>query len=427
MFGSINASTKRGMAMAMEVKAMQDRQKAKAAKAAKEGGGSVNDSSPTINHKDLSSKKQHRSIFGRKNKNKGDDKAPERDQQHPSDDTVTTSSSVSTVASKKSQTQPETNRKTTHGHTERPVKSVQVPASASLFTMENDEIPPGMDQASVPNPNSYGVPSSRPSNSAAFKRPEPEMSEYCPEDVASDFFHKEERLPHVHLTPAHHDSPHTTTPPETPKDVKLVQAQQTLKLIQDTIASQEARDDHLGQEIVALQQDARQKLALQNKRGAIRHLKKMKLKQYEQNKINHAIETMEAQVLTIESAIESAKVLKAMQQGANTMKSFQHGKESNVEFVDSVFSDIKDTMDYADEIQQILAEPVANVVMDEDELLQELADSMDTTSNTTTPTSRPAAVITTMMDIDNLPALAPSMANPATHGCSNVERRPLNE
>ena len=262
MFGSINASTKRGMAMAMEVKAMQDRQKAKAAKAAKEGGGSVNDSSPNNNHKEQS-KKQHRSIFGRKNKNKGD-KAPERDQQDPSDDTVTTSSSVSTVASKKSKTQPKTKVRTTHGHTERPVKSVQVPTSASLFTMENDEIPPGMDQASVPNPNSYGVPSSRPSNSAAFKRPEQEMSEYCPEYVASDFFHKQERLPHVHLTPvAHHDSPNTTKP-EPPKDAKLVQTQQTLKLIQDTIASQEARDDQLGLEIVALQQDARQKLALQN-------------------------------------------------------------------------------------------------------------------------------------------------------------------
>ncbi|KAG7342658.1 Snf7 family protein [Nitzschia inconspicua] len=166
-------------------------------------------------------------------------------------------------------------------------------------------------------------------------------------------------------------------PREEHKDPKLVQAEQTLQFLNDTIASQERRDDHLGQEIAALLLDAKTKHACGNKRGAIRQLKKMKMKQHEQIKVGHTIETMEAQALTIESAIETAKVLQAMKRGANTMKSLQHGKETSVEAFDDVLEDIKDTMDFAAEIQQILAEPVGNVILDEDELLQELERCMD--------------------------------------------------
>jgi charged multivesicular body protein 4A/B len=159
---------------------------------------------------------------------------------------------------------------------------------------------------------------------------------------------------------------------ETTQDAKLAQAEQTLQLINDTIASQERRDDQLDQEISSLLQEARTKLAAGNKRSAVRLLKKMKLKQHEQAKVGHVIETMEAQVLTIESAIENAKVLRAMQQGATTMKSLRDSDQTSVEAFDSVLLDIKDTMDYAEEIQQILAEPVGNVVLDDDELLLEL-------------------------------------------------------
>ncbi|KAG7371759.1 Snf7 family protein [Nitzschia inconspicua] len=204
-------------------------------------------------------------------------------------------------------------------------------------------------------------------------------------------------------------------PREEYMDPKLVQAEQTLQFLNDTIASQERRDDHLGQEIAALLLDAKAKHTEGNKRGAIRQLKKMKLKQHEQTKVGHTIETMEAQALTIESAIETAKVLQAMKRGANTTKSLQHGKETSVEAFDDVLEDIKYTMDYAAEIQQILSEPVGNVILDEDELLQELERCMD--DDVDTP---PISGSATSMMVLNMPTAPQSVIHPRS-GSSDEE------
>ena len=108
-------------------------------------------------------------------------------------------------------------------YTVTPETEPDVEDGLSCFTLENDEIPPGMDQASVPDPSSYGV-SSRPSSSnfsylsaSSLSHNEPEitipkkrrerenslerLSEYCPEDVASDFFKYFERTTYMSLAP----------------------------------------------------------------------------------------------------------------------------------------------------------------------------------------------------------------------------------
>ena len=114
-----------------------------------------------------------------------------------------------------------------------------------------------------------------------------------------------------------------------------------------------------------------------NPRGAIRLMKKMKLKQHEQQKVAQAIETMEAQSMSIESALENAKLLNVLQQGADAMKSMRVNEKTSVESFDNALSDIRETMDYAAEIQEILTTPVSNIVVDDAELLQELEELGD--------------------------------------------------
>ena len=164
------------------------------------------------------------------------------------------------------------------------------------------------------------------------------------------------------------------------EDLKTIQVQKTLTLMTEMIATQEEREVQVEKDIVNLLQEAKIKNASGNQRGALRLLKKRKMKQKEQDKISRAIETMEAQVFTIESALENAKVVRVMQQGANAVKTLRDDKTYGltVDAVEEALADIRDTMEYAEEIQQILAEPIGAIDLDDDELLKELQGTDDT-------------------------------------------------
>jgi hypothetical protein len=161
---------------------------------------------------------------------------------------------------------------------------------------------------------------------------------------------------------------------------KTTQVKKKLRLIADMIASQEEREGQIDQEIVKLLHEAKIKNASGNQRAAIRLLKKRKMKQREQDKISRAIETMEAQVWTIESALENAKVVRVMQEGADAVKTLRDDKTYGltIDAVEDALADIRDTVEYTEEIQQILAEPIGTIDVDDDELLKELQDMEDT-------------------------------------------------
>ena len=161
---------------------------------------------------------------------------------------------------------------------------------------------------------------------------------------------------------------------------KTTQVEKTLRLIEDMIASQEEREGQIDQEIVKLLHEAKIKNASGNQRAAVRLLKKRKMKQRQQDKISRAIETMEAQVWTIESALENAKVVRVMQEGADAVKTLRDDRTYGltIDAVEDALADIRDTVEYAEEIQQILAEPIGTIDVDDDELLKELQDMEDT-------------------------------------------------
>ena len=154
---------------------------------------------------------------------------------------------------------------------------------------------------------------------------------------------------------------------------KQQKAQETLASLQKTIASQEEREAEMDHKISQCTQEAKAKLVAGKKPAAIRCMKKAKLYQMEQSKIAAAIETMEAQILTIESAMNNYKVMQAMQAGSTTMKNLQsETKDNSASFADALICEIRDTMDYAAEVREILSQPVDHVILDDDELLREL-------------------------------------------------------
>lgn len=147
-------------------------------------------------------------------------------------------------------------------------------------------------------------------------------------------------------------------------------ALKALELIQKTIGSQEIRETNLETKIKDTKIEAKNKLDNGNKRAALRAMKKVKLEEVELNKVSSVIETLEAQLLHIESSLNNIQVFKVMQEGSTTLQNLN--TNSKVEDIDIVLDNIRESMDITAEVNQILSAPVDNILLDDDELLKEL-------------------------------------------------------
>ena len=118
--------------------------------------------------------------------------------------------------------------------------------------------------------------------------------------------------------------------------------------------------------------EAKAKMAKGDKKGALFSMKRKKLYEAEIDKIENVKMTLETQVINLESAAQNAETFKAMQAGTNTMKKIR--TDVGIDSVDSVMDDIKEEMDFANEINAAIAQPIDPLMCDEDELLAELND-----------------------------------------------------
>ena len=105
--------------------------------------------------------------------------------------------------------------------------------------------------------------------------------------------------------------------------------------------------------------------------GALFALKRKKLYEAEIDKIGNIKMTLETQVMNLESAAQNAATFKAMHAGKDAMKTIN--TEVGIEKVDDLMDEIREEMEQADEISNALAQPVDPLMMDEDDLLAELA------------------------------------------------------
>ena len=101
---------------------------------------------------------------------------------------------------------------------------------------------------------------------------------------------------------------------------KMYQAEETIKILQQTIELQEDREQELEEKIRETTFRAHAKLSEGKKNPAVRDMKKVKLYKVEQGRINKAIQTMERQILSIESALNNIKVTQAVMRGSQTME-----------------------------------------------------------------------------------------------------------
>ena len=93
-----------------------------------------------------------------------------------------------------------------------------------------------------------------------------------------------------------------------------------------------------------------------DKKGALFAMKRKKLYEQEQDKIQNVKMTLETQVINLESAAQNAQTFQALQAGSKTMQKIR--TEVGIEEVDDVMDEIKEEMEMAQEINDAIAQPV---------------------------------------------------------------------
>ena len=126
----------------------------------------------------------------------------------------------------------------------------------------------------------------------------------------------------------------------------------------------------LEKKIVMCTQEAKNKMAKKDKKGAMFSLKRKKMYEAEVEKIENTKITIETQMIALESAVQNKETLNAMQTANSAMKKVREG--NGVDEVDNLMDDIKEEMDMATEVSTAISQPLDPYAYDDDDLLMEL-------------------------------------------------------
>ncbi|KAF9936823.1 ESCRT-III subunit protein snf7 [Modicella reniformis] len=151
-------------------------------------------------------------------------------------------------------------------------------------------------------------------------------------------------------------------PKVTPKD-SIVELRNTLQML-------EKRETYLQTKIDNELKIARAN-ATKNRRVALMALRRKKQYEGQIEKISGSRLTIETQVMAIENANVNLETMKAMRAGAEAMKGIHGAMDINK--VDQTMEEIREQMEFANEISDVISQPVPfGVEMDEDDLAAEL-------------------------------------------------------
>ncbi|KAI9917175.1 hypothetical protein PsorP6_013346 [Peronosclerospora sorghi] len=195
----------------------------------------------------------------------------------------------------------------------------------------------------------------------------------------------------------------------------------TIRTLRDQLESLEKRELHIMKKIALQLEEAKQKNAAKDKRGALFALKRKKMLEAEVEKLQGSRMTLETQVMTLESAHVNMETFTALRSGAEQLKAI-HG-QMNVDKVDTIMDDIQEEMATADEIGRAISQPLGSQLYDEDELEDELREmeELELEEKTLEPATRtPAAEATTTQ----VPAPSPSRQG-ASAPTSSGPRAPM--
>lgn len=131
----------------------------------------------------------------------------------------------------------------------------------------------------------------------------------------------------------------------------------------------EKREKHLEKQVLAARAQAKEKLRLKDKRGAIQLLKRAKMLDAQINQNYGKKANIDVQIMALEGAHSNAEIFRVMQQGKDALK--RATQDTDVDKVADVMEDINEQIQMADEVNEAMSQPIGPV-MDEDELNQEL-------------------------------------------------------
>jgi hypothetical protein len=149
-----------------------------------------------------------------------------------------------------------------------------------------------------------------------------------------------------------------------------VKLYETIKLLSDTIESQEKRKKHIEKQIEEFQNEAKKYMQLKKKENAMFSLKKKKMCEKQVHIIDNSIFNLEIQKINLQNTSMYQSTLQAFSQAKDVLKDLS----MSVEKVENVMDDLQDEIDHQDEISEVLSRPLA--VIDVDDEMKELEELM---------------------------------------------------
>jgi len=143
----------------------------------------------------------------------------------------------------------------------------------------------------------------------------------------------------------------------------------SIQKLREVLTTLDKREQHLQNQMKQALAEAKAKSKAKDKRGAMYHLKRKKMIEKQVDQIYGKKMNIETQILALEGASSNKEVLGVMRQGKDALKSSI--KESDIENVDDVMSDITESIQLADEMGEAMSQQIGPV-HDEDELEAEL-------------------------------------------------------
>jgi charged multivesicular body protein 4 len=158
------------------------------------------------------------------------------------------------------------------------------------------------------------------------------------------------------------------------KKAKPAQAPRLIDSIQQLREAQsklDLREKHLEKQATEARSQAREKLKLKDKNGALFLLKRAKMIDTQITQLHGKKLNLEVQVNALESAASNRDIFNVMRTAKDVLK--QETATTSADAVNALMADIEETILDADEVNDELSKPIGRQI-DEDELAKELED-----------------------------------------------------
>jgi charged multivesicular body protein 4 len=151
-----------------------------------------------------------------------------------------------------------------------------------------------------------------------------------------------------------------------PQAPRLIDSIQQLRDAQNKL---DLREKHLEKQSMEARNQAKEKLKLKDKKGALFLLKRSKMIDSQINQIHGKKLNLEVQIGALESAASNRDIFNVMKLSNEVLK--HETAVTNVDAVGDLMAEIEDTISDANEVNEELSRPIG-AQMDDDELTREL-------------------------------------------------------